>query len=410
MFRKAALAKLSSPEALDSLMQVTKPKSWLALGAAIVVIQAGLVWGFFGRTAERVAGAGILLTEGGVFPVEARGAGTVSQVRVNVGDEVKQGQVVVVVSQTAAAEEIRQAEKLISDLRANRERAGSLTTRNRDAELRSVREDKARVATEAQALRDQIKFLEDRLNAERQALAGGLITRDRVQATDQELQRTKQSLIANQAQSAQLVAREASIANQADTSAFNLDQEIQRAEHQLELSKLRYTEGTEVASPHSGRVVSRLVDPGQEITPGRPVLFIELTNQPLQAVAFIPQGSRIQPGMAAQMSPEGITWEEFGYMLGTVETVSPVPANAEAMNRLLRNQQLIQQFTAAGGVYEVRIKPLRDPGTPSGFKWTSREGPPLRFDSGTLIRVQIPVVEKRPITLVIPTVRKWLGI
>ena len=64
----------------------------------------------------------------------------------------------------------------------------------------------------------------------------------------------------------------------------------------------------------------------------------------------------------------------------------------------------------AGGVYEVHIKPTQDKATPSGFKWTSRMGPPLKFDSGTLLRVQVPVVEKRPITLVIPTVRTWLGI
>jgi HlyD family secretion protein len=114
--------------------------------------------------------------------------------------------------------------------------------------------------------------------------------------------------------------------------------------------------------------------------------------------------------MTAQMSPEGITWEEYGYMLGTVEKVAQGPANPDAMTRLLRNQTLIQQFTAAGGVYEVRVKPLTDPSTPSGFKWTSESGPPLKFDSGTLLRVQVPVVEKRPITLVIPTLRGWLGI
>jgi HlyD family secretion protein len=114
--------------------------------------------------------------------------------------------------------------------------------------------------------------------------------------------------------------------------------------------------------------------------------------------------------MSAQMSPEGITWEEYGYMLGTVENVNQRPADAETMMRVLRNQQLIQQFTAAGGVYEVTIKPIPDPATPSGFKWTSRQGPAQQFNSGTLLRVQIPIVEKQPITLVVPTVRKWLGI
>ena len=97
-------------------------------------------------------------------------------------------------------------------------------------------------------------------------------------------------------------------------------------------------------------------------------------------------------------------------MLGVVEAVNQGPSNPEAMNRILRNQTLIQQFTASGGVYEVRVRLLVDSATPSGFKWTSRQGPPMKIGSGILLRVQIPVIEKRPISLVIPTVREWLGV
>jgi HlyD family secretion protein len=410
MFRKAALAKLSSPEQLDSLLQVTKPKAWVALVACIVLIQAGIIWGVMGRTAERVSGAGILLSAGGVLGVEARGSGTIKEMKANVGDQVKQGAVVAIVNVTGAGEEIRQTEQLLADLRSNRTRASGLTARNRDAELRSIEEDRIRLAKEQQALQAQVKFLQERLKNQQEAARNGLITNDQVQATSQQLEQAKGSLLADEAQITQTSARDASARNAADSSSFNLDQEIQRNEHQLELMKLRYQEGTEVVSPYTGKVVSRLVDVGQEVNPGKPILYLELVDQPLEAVAFIPQGSRIHEGMTAQMSPEGITWEEYGYMLGTVEKVAQGPANPDAMNRLLRNQALIQQFTAAGGVYEVRVKPIRDESSPSGFKWTSRQGPPLTFGSGTLLRVQVPVVEKRPIALVIPTIRTWLGI
>jgi len=119
MFRKAALAKLSSPEQLDSLMQVTTPKGWIALIGLLVLILAGLVWGIFGRTAERVSGAGILIKEGGIFGIESRGGGIITDVLVNVNDDVKEGQVVVRVSQVEVAQEIKQTETLLADLRAN---------------------------------------------------------------------------------------------------------------------------------------------------------------------------------------------------------------------------------------------------------------------------------------------------
>jgi len=411
MFRKAALAKLSSPEQLDSLMQVTTPQAWIALAATLVIIFAGLLWGIFGRTAERVTGAGIMLKEGGIFGIESRGGGIITDVLVNVEDEIKQGQVVLRVSQIEAAQEIRQTESQIGDLKSNRERSTQLIGRNRDAELRSVQEDRQRLSKSTSTLKNQIRFLEGRLKAQTEAADGGLITRDLVQATAQELEGAKSSLISNQAQVAQLEAREASLRNQAEQSVFTLDQEIGRTERQLEMTKLRHTQGTEVVSPYSGKVVSRLVDPGQEVRPGQAVLYIELSDQQLQAIAFIPlQGARIRPGLIAQLSPEGITSEEYGYMLGVVVSIMQGPANPEALNRVLHNQNLITQFTASGSVYEVKIRPLRDPTTPSGFKWTSRDGPPIKIGSGTLLRVQIPVQEKRPIELLIPTVRKWLGI
>jgi HlyD family secretion protein len=411
MFRKAALAKLSSPEQLDSLMQVTTPKGWIALSGLVVLILAGLVWGIFGRTAERVSGAGILIKEGGIFGIESRGGGIITNVLVNVNDEVKEGQVVLRVSQVEVAQEIKQNETLLEDLRTNRGRSTQLIQRNRDAELAGIREDRQRLERSNGALANQIKFLEGRLKAQTEAADAGLITRDVVQGTAQELENARGALISNQASAAQATAREASLRNQAEQGAFNLDQEIARTERQLEMLKLRHTQGTEVVSPYAGKVVSRLVDAGQEVRPGQAVFYVELTDQPLQAVAFIPlQGARLRTGQIAQLSPEGISWEEYGYMLGVVVSVMQGPSNPDSMNRMLRNQTLITQFTSAGSVYEVRVRPLKDPTTPTGFKWTSREGPPIQIGSGTLLRVQIPVQEKRPIELVIPTVRKWLGV
>ncbi len=411
MFRKAALAKLASPEQLDSLMQVTTPKGWLALTACVVLIVAALVWGLLGRTAEQVNGAGILLKQGGIFGIESRGGGMISEVRVNVGDQVKAGDVVVRVTQSEAAETIRQTKAQLDELRTNRDRSLTLVMRNRDAELRSLEDERRRLDSATAALRKQVAFLEERLAAQREALRQGLITGDQVQATAQELEGARGNLISNQGQVASTAAREATVSNQAEQSSFSLDQEIRRTERTLELTELRFKEGTEVVSPYSGRVVSRTVDPGQEVQPGQAVLYIELSGEPLEVVAYVPlQGARLRPGVTTQMSPEGIAWEEYGYMLGEVVSVTQAPANPEAMNRLLHNQTLIQQFTASGSVYEVRIRPRTDPSTPSGFAWTSREGPPLKIGSGTLLRVQIPVQVRRPIELVVPVVRKWLGI
>ena len=254
MFRKAALTKLASPEQLDSLMQVTTPKGWIALLASIVLILAGLLWGIFGRTAERVSGAGILLKEGGIFGIESRGNGIVSEVLVNVGSLVRPGEVVARISQTGVPQEIDQTESLLTELRANRQRSLSLIQRNREAELRTLAEDRTRFAASRAALENQIKFLEQRLRAQTEAAESGLITRDQVQGTAQELEAARSSLISNQGQMMQIAAREATIHNQAEQQVFTLDQEIRRNERQLELTRLRFaTYGSATAAPSTIR-------------------------------------------------------------------------------------------------------------------------------------------------------------
>jgi hypothetical protein len=48
LFRKAALEKLSSPEELDQLMQITSPRGWLVLVALLLLVGAVVVVGVFG--------------------------------------------------------------------------------------------------------------------------------------------------------------------------------------------------------------------------------------------------------------------------------------------------------------------------------------------------------------------------
>ena len=48
--------------------------------------------------------------------------------------------------------------------------------------------------------------------------------------------------------------------------------------------------------------------------------------------------------------------------------------------------------------------------TPSGYDWTSSEGPPVTISAGTLCTGTVTVKRQRPISLVIPTVRKKLNL
>jgi hypothetical protein len=92
IFRKEALDRLSSPEQLDQLMQVTSPRAWIALAAVGVVVLMALLWGIFGAIPTTVETQGVLLRRGGVKPLTAPFAGQVQKIAVMSGDGVEADQ------------------------------------------------------------------------------------------------------------------------------------------------------------------------------------------------------------------------------------------------------------------------------------------------------------------------------
>ena len=98
IFRKAALERLSSPEELDQLMQVTTPKGWLALLGLVSLIVVALIWGIFGNIPTKVSGQGILLNAGGVTQVSPLTTGRIQGIYVNTGDVIPKGKTIARIS------------------------------------------------------------------------------------------------------------------------------------------------------------------------------------------------------------------------------------------------------------------------------------------------------------------------
>lgn len=94
IFRKVALERLSSPDQLDQLMQVTNRRGWLALLALVALLTMAVFWGIFGTVSTRITGTGILVNSGGLRGVLATQSGEVTGIRVRRGQLIESGQVV----------------------------------------------------------------------------------------------------------------------------------------------------------------------------------------------------------------------------------------------------------------------------------------------------------------------------
>lgn len=98
IFRNVALERLSSPEQLDQLLNVTTPKGWLALAGVAIILVAMIAWGILGEVPITVNGTGILLKTEGVRNVPAPQSGQITKLYVSKGVTIQAGQPVAQIS------------------------------------------------------------------------------------------------------------------------------------------------------------------------------------------------------------------------------------------------------------------------------------------------------------------------
>ena len=71
IFRKDVVDKLNSPEKLDEYLRVTRPSTWILLGAVIALLVGIFVWSVFGRMDTIVNTAAMVMNEDAVCFIRA---------------------------------------------------------------------------------------------------------------------------------------------------------------------------------------------------------------------------------------------------------------------------------------------------------------------------------------------------
>lgn len=410
MFRKSALARLSSPEQLDQLMQVTDTRAWWMLAALGAMLFAALVWSIFGRLPTTVQGSGILLREGGVFDVQAAAGGQVVQLRTAEQQSVVAGDVVAKVAQQELLRQIVEARQVLDGLRRRRELMSAYSAEELKGRLAVLEQQGRALRTDTATMRGQIQYLTSRLSAQQEAQRLGLVTGDQVEAVRQQLDATRSRLANSIATLQQLGVQTLTARQETETTLHAVDGQIADSRRQLLMLEGRIEQAEGVVTPYTGVVLEVKVDEGSIIAPGSSVLSVELADYPLRAMIVVPvTGRKAQKGMDARVVPATVNWQEAGYLVGTVESVSEQPVTIQRLQRLLHNDVLAQGLMSAGAPYLIEISLQPDTGTFSGYRWTTRAGPRQKVSSGMLASGRIVVDEQRPISLVIPTLRKTFG-
>ncbi|MBW2557692.1 MAG: NHLP bacteriocin system secretion protein [Deltaproteobacteria bacterium] len=411
IFRKVALERLSSPEQLDQLMKITTPKGWVALIALIGLLICAVFWGFLGIIPDRVTGQGILMKSGGVYAIVPDTSGRVQYRYFSVHDTVRCGQVVARLEQPQLLDQIRGSRAALAEFEKERVRIAQFGTREMVLDKESRKEQKENINSAIEALKEQVGWLNKKIEDQTAIMNMGLITKQQLIDTQEQLSDTEQKIREQFNQLKLLSIKEIQLKNQQGNDLSAIDQKINEAKRTLERLQYSFNEESKVISPYTGRILEVSVDEGSLVSEGQQIMTVELMGKEiknLEAVLYFSprDGKKIRLGMNAQISPSTVKQEQYGFIHGLVTSVSAFPSTHRGMMNQLQNEALVDKFSLGMVPVEVRAELIPDPRTASGFKWSSSKGPPIKVNGGTLCNATVTVSEQRPIDLVIPFFKK----
>jgi HlyD family secretion protein len=413
-FKEPALKGINSSQQFDQRIRIIPPATRLLAASAAIVCLAALAWAVFGSIPTRVIGRGVVLsTQEGNFSVAAIAAGPVVEVLVKQGDRVVAGQPIAIIEQKLLLTQIENALAEVERLEAN---LALLRAANAAQIVSSDEAAKRQLA----AIDEQLAANEVRRDRLRELVAGYSALRGRGMISQSEFIARQEQYDLTALDLANAKARKIEVELAAATKRDNLADVERQKQAEIDLKKagvdrlrVEMEVGSFVRSPISGIIREIRLGRGDVAATGSVVATVGPDKQSYYQVLTLLRGKtrkRAAPGMEAHIVPDIIKKEEYGSMKGRVTLVSDEDISVQHVEQIVHNDQLTKSLF--GGepalLAYVELVPTKD--NPSGFEWWSGTGPPYRITAGSVATVDIIVERVRPITLIIPALRKLLSL
>ncbi len=411
IFRNTALERLSTPERLDELIKVTHPRSWILLLAFALIIGTAIFWSIEGTIKTRVSGQGMLLGSG-VFDVVPVSTGQITKLHIKTGDLIKEGDEVAEIAKPELQQQITEAQADLAELRVQYKQLSSFGSRDIELQSDLIEQQKTTLALEIATAQNNQQLLQKQVEIEAQLVEEGLSTRLQLDKYKQELDAAKNEIERLKSSQKRLSTRENTLEFGNEQQLTLSQQRINDQTRLIERLEEQYETQTKVLSPYSGKVLEILVDMGDVITPGVPMLRLDNLEQDeddnqIRCILYLnsQDGKKVKKDMEVLIAPATIKPAEYGYMKGKVTFVSEYPSTPQAMQQVLKNEQLVKILTAGGAPFKVEVVLEKDPNTVSGFSWTSK-GPPIEVNAGTPCIARITTLQQKPLALLIPALKQ----
>lgn len=412
-FRAEALQTLWSRRSEYTLNGMIPSYAWGYLIFVSCIIISVLIWGIFGSVSEYVAGEGLLLAkENSILTISSpAGVNELKEIKIKQGSQFKAGDTVALFDNPELRIQTPILKEKVNYLRDKLKNYNILSKKEiQEREIQAAKQDaiiKKIIDLEMGNL-DQIQKLF--LSNEMLATKGLLRNNDKRFLEQQSIEARRNLENFNN----QLIANEISVASFKDSwlgRILELELQEREASFALANNEVKLASISQVKASISGKVINVHKSAGEVTRDGEPIVTIvaETAGQNTKAVIYLPGflGKKVKPGMAALISPTIIKKEEYGSIEGIVEEVSDFPVNPQEILSDLKNESIVKSLTSK----EAPIKAIISLNKVDGkLKWSSSNGPDYPITEGTYVTANIRVECKRPISLILPAFKKFLGI
>jgi HlyD family secretion protein len=346
--------------------------------------------------------------------VTAPDAGNVDRIFVKPGDRVTAGQSIALIRRPARLDELLTAQ---DEAKAGHDRHQTLEQEvaaqdrlqaNLLTQTRKTNEDRI------QSLEAQKATLAQRLQGEAELRANGMFSAVKLFETETQLAQINNEIATTRNRQSELALNYEQQAGRRRQDLADRRNSAQNLARRAENLRREYERDRQVLASSAGIVAEIGVNLDDPVSPGQVIVRLladHVGDVELTAVVYLPaaEGKKVKAEMAALVTPSTVKVELEGYVMGRVLRVSELPASREGLLRRLKNAAQVEEILKGGTPFEVEIALQRDATTPSGYAWTSGQGPDISIEPGTLVRGEVVVSRVHIISLVFPAMDYVFG-
>ena len=156
----------------------------------------------------------------------------------------------------------------------------------------------------------------------------------------------------------------------------------------------------------------------EEVSAGEIVLKVspDLVKSPSLVPVFVDNTDKgsVTPGMSALVTPVGFNRTEYGGIKGQVASVAPVPSTVDGMEARVGVKSIARSIEARMVAPTLVILKLEKSSNQAvvnsgGYQWSTSTNLPFKPREGSKINAEITTRYVSPISLVLPTMKKFFG-